>query len=597
MANAIASLYAALGLQSQAFTRGMKGVVTELQAFQSRIAGIQRSLIGLAGAGGLALIAKNALESADNLGDMAARLGISAQSLAAFQYAAKQSGSSVETLNRSIGLMLKNVESNGKTTEQLFLSFADKIAAIKDPAERAKLAMETFGKSGIELINTLQLGSKGLEEIKTQAQSLGIALSDSTIQAMGEANDAIGTLGTAAKGLAQTIVGVLSPSITSAANNLTAMLTGLINTNKETIAGAIAWARLAVEIAIAAKVVGAVSAAIRTLIVTVEALKVSATGGLSKLFEGLIKVAGVFLVKVAAVIGVTALLETGFEGLTQAAEQTQSTVPALTSALEETGSAAAETGKQIDTLIEGLKTQSRTFGLTAAEADVYRLKVMGATEAQIKLADRLARGIDSNRSYEKIKQTVSDLKDEIFALQHGADALTLRRIDDLGGGPSGLTDVVRGLLEQKRALEAQKEAVAEVANVASAATDGMAASMERLSREMEDFTTITSSGQDALGEFMADAAKLQAMFAQGLINKDALRASIEKLKASALSQSTGETGTFGLMEVNRATLRGLNSGQGIFGRPKLTLENINKAMLDRLVSIDGKLSPLSQLSN
>lgn len=81
----------------------------------------------------------------DALGKMAARTGESASSLAELQFAAEQSGASIEEIEKAI----RKQEKEGFT--ETFDQTAAKIAAIEDPAERTRMAMEAWGKSGTML--------------------------------------------------------------------------------------------------------------------------------------------------------------------------------------------------------------------------------------------------------------------------------------------------------------------------------------------------------------------------------------------------------------------------------------------------------------
>lgn len=54
---------------------------------------------------------------------------------------------------------------------------AEKFATFRDGPEKAALAIELFGKSGADMIPNLNKGSAGMEELRTEAERLGVVFS------------------------------------------------------------------------------------------------------------------------------------------------------------------------------------------------------------------------------------------------------------------------------------------------------------------------------------------------------------------------------------------------------------------------------------
>lgn len=168
--------------------------------------------VGLSAAGIVSFI-KSGIDAADDLNKLSQKVGVTVESLSALQYAAKLSDVSVEELSKGLRQLAKNAvdvqagtgeagtafaaldvaveDSNGrlKSTEELLLDVAEKFAGIEDGAGKTALAMKLFGKSGADLIPLLNQGRAGFEEIRKEAERLGIILSSETAAAAEKFND------------------------------------------------------------------------------------------------------------------------------------------------------------------------------------------------------------------------------------------------------------------------------------------------------------------------------------------------------------------------------------------------------------------------
>ena len=123
---------------------------------------------------------KAAIDDADKLNDMSQKLGMGVDKLAAYKLAAEQSGTSLEAVAQGVkslsGQMLKHGEAfqkigiNTQDADKAFRQLADVFSAMPDGMDKAALAVKLFGRSGMELIPTLNLGSKGLEESAQKAE-------------------------------------------------------------------------------------------------------------------------------------------------------------------------------------------------------------------------------------------------------------------------------------------------------------------------------------------------------------------------------------------------------------------------------------------
>lgn len=144
-----------------------------------------------------ALAVKTAV-TADELADTAAKTGLSAESLQEWNYIAKISGSSTESLNKAfvkvngilgdiatgngdkvseslalIGLTVDDLK--GKNADQAFNTIRDALSSVEDEAIRVGVANEFFGdKIGSELIPILSQEASAISDLRTEARELGI---------------------------------------------------------------------------------------------------------------------------------------------------------------------------------------------------------------------------------------------------------------------------------------------------------------------------------------------------------------------------------------------------------------------------------------
>ncbi len=182
-----------------------------------------------------ALAVKTAV-TADELADTAAKIGLSAESLQEWNYVAKLSGSSTESLNKAfvkvngilgdiatgngdkvseslalIGLTVDDLK--GKNADQAFNTIRDALASVEDEAIRIGVANEFFGdKIGSELIPILSQEASAISDLRIEARELGIITNEQAATA-GGFNDAIDqtkqSLGSLAMDISATVLPIM----------------------------------------------------------------------------------------------------------------------------------------------------------------------------------------------------------------------------------------------------------------------------------------------------------------------------------------------------------------------------------------------------
>lgn len=226
MATTIASLAAKLSLDNKAFLAGFKQSISASKTFAASIGtGITGAVTSM-GAGIAASISlaaavgqvSQSMERVDRGAKLADRLGLSNEAMQRMSVIAKSGNVDVETLAKAMLTMGRNIGSGGKSLDQRFFDVADSIAAIKDPAERSKKAVEIFGKEGNELLNMLANGSKTLRENATLLDRFGLSISRMDAAKVEAANDAWGRMGILLDGITDKIAVGFSPSLEEFAN-------------------------------------------------------------------------------------------------------------------------------------------------------------------------------------------------------------------------------------------------------------------------------------------------------------------------------------------------------------------------------------------
>jgi hypothetical protein len=156
----------------------------------------------------------------DNSGVGADKVGSAVNKLQKFMDAASDSSSKQAELIGSLGISMADLE--GKTPTEQMQIFAQKIAGIQDPTQRAATAMEIFGKSGGELLPLFADFSGELETAQGQLGSL-----PGVIDRSAKAFDAISDNMNVAKGKLTEFAAGMLEGAAPALEKFSAMLAGV----------------------------------------------------------------------------------------------------------------------------------------------------------------------------------------------------------------------------------------------------------------------------------------------------------------------------------------------------------------------------------
>jgi hypothetical protein len=217
----LGSIFVDLILRKGAYDEGLSAATTGLNKFQrsaqrslkqvgDNFSALARSVssfgaaLGVSiGGAGLAILSKQALNTADSISEMSLQLGLTAEDFQKFELGAKLGGVQAEKFEAAIGF-LNNRIADGKTpyknTNEAINDLAERMRLAKTSIERTAIATENFGaKTGRGLIPYLIGGKKGVKDLGDEAERLGIVFSQDLVDSANKFNDQLDILGEVVK--------------------------------------------------------------------------------------------------------------------------------------------------------------------------------------------------------------------------------------------------------------------------------------------------------------------------------------------------------------------------------------------------------------
>lgn len=261
----IASLFAALGLRvdEKAWEKGdailgsIQNSLKGIDKAQAVVGKAVKAFIGLKAIQGLKDAVSEIVDLGGKFSDASQKTGVSAESLQEWGYIAGLAGGDAEMMIAAMGKANKGLAEVAKTgkgpaadglralgislsdpaikagnLDEVLLNIADKFQAMPDGPKKVKAAMDIFGKSGADLIPTLNQGGDAIEALREEARELGIVMSNETIGEMDEFGDNVDRVKTGWKGIKTGIAEALIPLLAD-------LMPGIIAAMKE----AVAWVK------------------------------------------------------------------------------------------------------------------------------------------------------------------------------------------------------------------------------------------------------------------------------------------------------------------------------------------------------------------
>ena len=164
-------------------------------------------------ADGLWSVANAAAQAGDKIDKQSQSLGMSRKAYQEWEYILSQSGASIDsmgvsmkTLNSAIlegsddtrqalsKLHLSTTELKHMSQEDAFKKVVEAFQKIPAGAQKSALAVQLFGRNGQELLPLLNSSAESIDELRRQANELGLVMSDEDVNAAVAFGDALDTL-------------------------------------------------------------------------------------------------------------------------------------------------------------------------------------------------------------------------------------------------------------------------------------------------------------------------------------------------------------------------------------------------------------------
>ena len=215
-------------------------------------AGMGKLILPLLAAGAAALSARRLFgglmqefKRIQTIAKTADKLGITTEALTGLQFAAEQTGVATNVLDTAIQRMVRRVSEASRglgatgnallelnlaakdlaklSPDEQFGRIADAMAGVATQGDRVRLAMALFDTEGVSLVNTLALGSEGLDKMRRDMKRLGGTFSRKDAFGVERAGDALKRFAIARRGVLTQLAIKAAPAIEALADNFTSI--------------------------------------------------------------------------------------------------------------------------------------------------------------------------------------------------------------------------------------------------------------------------------------------------------------------------------------------------------------------------------------
>lgn len=191
---------------SSSAQRAMKeaeGSAEKMGGTLGKVGAVAAAGIAAVGAGAIA-VGADSLKAFGNVAGAVAKLqrltGGSAEDMSRLAFEAKETGVSQETLEKSLGKVSKAMVSNNKLFDQygiatkdakgnllplndVMANAAEAFSHMENGAAKNNLALQLFGRSGLEMLPMLNRGRDGLAELSKESDKFGLTLGQKSVDA------------------------------------------------------------------------------------------------------------------------------------------------------------------------------------------------------------------------------------------------------------------------------------------------------------------------------------------------------------------------------------------------------------------------------
>lgn len=207
------------------------------------LAGVGSLTVAMAG---LVSVTKQALSNIDDLAKTADKLGVGTEALAGMRLAAEEAGLSVQSMDKSLQFMIRNISeaSVGRGTavgplaelgldvqklnkmkpEEQLRKITESFQGIQNHADKVRIAINLFGREGASMINLMKNGPGVLDDTAKAAKELGLAVNRFDAAQVESANDALGRVWKSLEGVGNVLAVKVAPLIEMMSKSFTGWL-------------------------------------------------------------------------------------------------------------------------------------------------------------------------------------------------------------------------------------------------------------------------------------------------------------------------------------------------------------------------------------
>lgn len=160
-----------------------------------------------------------------------------------------------------LGISIDQIQ--GKNTLEVFAIIQDRLRNMKDGAEKTRVEMELFGKTGYQLHGMLNLSAEAMKQVEDRARAMGLIINDEAAQKSASFNRQLKDMEQTGKRLAIMIGQELLPVVMEYAQgaiNLTKTYSELATEQKEAISGLL---KFGLEASIAITAIQSITSALK----------------------------------------------------------------------------------------------------------------------------------------------------------------------------------------------------------------------------------------------------------------------------------------------------------------------------------------------
>lgn len=254
MANTIGALVIDLVANTAQFSTDLKGAVKSVEEGVGKIKDAFAVLGGVFASAGIAELTLETIKFGDELSKAAVKTNTGATAISELAFAARQANIDLPQLVSSLDKMEKSISSaatgTGKSNaafealgisldqirklspDQQFAEIANQINKLKDPTDKARAAIELFGRAGADMLPLFAEGADGIAKAREQAVAFGQSFDADQLKKLSDASDSVRNLKESFSALATaataTIAGPLSRFFDSITNIVTDNKAGLL---------------------------------------------------------------------------------------------------------------------------------------------------------------------------------------------------------------------------------------------------------------------------------------------------------------------------------------------------------------------------------